>query len=443
MKTLANSQLGDEFMDWPVYMARAIELAASVINTNPNPRVGCVLVNGSYVGAAPGAAGLIVPAATTATAISTTTTTNTNTTPSTPLASSGACQLIGQGWHVFPGEPHAEIAALEDARLRQHCVIGATAFVSLEPCAHFGRTGPCAVAMVNAQIARVVIACKDPNPEVSGKGIEILEAAGIEVFHLSEFEAQAKALNPGFHKRHELGLPWVRLKLASSLDGRTALNNGESKWITGPKARRDVQKMRLASSAIITGVNSVLKDDPRLNVRPDELDLTDNERRLYKRSLALQPLKVVLDSALRTPATAQLLTSGKVVIFTKADQSTCSDFLAKLWEGHQVQVVQAKDSASNPSRGVDLRFVLESLAQMQCNDVLVESGTVVSSAFIEQGWVDELVVYLAAKFMGADAMPLLTKTGISSMADVQQFEIKALAQFDNDIKLTMTPLNEQ
>ncbi|MFT4860944.1 MAG: diaminohydroxyphosphoribosylaminopyrimidine deaminase [Pseudohongiellaceae bacterium] len=433
MKTLANSQLGDEFMDWPVYMARAIEIAANVINTNPNPRVGCVLVNNSYGGAVPGDAGLIA-----ATATATTTTTL-----SPPLRATGAYQLIGQGWHEFPGEPHAEIAALEDAHRKQHCVIGATAFVSLEPCAHHGRTGPCAVALVNAQIARVVIACKDPNPEVSGKGIEILETAGIEVFHLKEFETRAKALNPGFHKRHELGLPWVRLKLASSLDGRTALSNGESQWITGTKARSDVQKMRLASSAIITGVNSVLKDDPRMNVRVDELDLTDNERRLNQRSLAVQPLKVVLDSALRTPTTAQILASGKVVIFTKADQSSCSDFTSKLRQGHQVQVVQAKDSDSSPSRGVDLRFVLEYLAQMHCNDVLVESGTVVSSAFIDQGWVDELVVYLAPKFMGADAMPLLNKTGIASMDELLKFEIKSLAQFDNDIKLTMTPLNDQ
>lgn len=399
MKTLANSQLGDEFMDWPVYMARAIEIAANVINTNPNPRVGCVIVQ--------------------------------------------ADQIVAEGWHVFPGEPHAEIAALEAARLKQQSVVGATAFVTLEPCAHYGRTGPCALALVEAQIARVVIAATDPNPKVSGKGIEILESAGIKVFQLSAFDSQAKALNPGFHKRHELGLPWVRLKLASSLDGRTALANGESKWITGTKARADVQKMRLASSAIVTGVNCVIKDDPRMNVRVDELNLSMEEQRLNQRSMAVQPLKVVLDSSLRTPITAQILRVGRVLIFTKADSAKCSEFLSRLPKGHQVQVVEASGTAATSSQRVDLRFVLEFLAQMECNDVLVESGTVLGSAFVYEGWVDELVVYIAPKLMGADAMPLVNKTGIASMDDLLGFKIKSLAQFDNDIKVTMTVLKEQ
>jgi diaminohydroxyphosphoribosylaminopyrimidine deaminase/5-amino-6-(5-phosphoribosylamino)uracil reductase len=395
MRTLANSQLGDEFIDWPVYMARAIEIAAKVISTDPNPRVGCVIV--------------------------------------------GADGVIAEGWHVFPGQLHAETMAIETARLKQQSVIGATAFVSLEPCAHFGRTGPCAVALVNAQIARVVIATKDPNPEVSGKGITILEQAGIEVVHLAGFEMEAKALNPGFHKRHEVGLPWVRLKLASSLDGRTALANGQSKWITGSAARSDVQRMRLASSAIVTGVNSVLKDDPRLTVRLDELDLTDDERRANQLRLALQPLKVILDSALRTPVSAQILASGRVFIFTKADQSAVATFSAGLPPGHQVEIVQAKPSAANPAEGVDLSFVLEFLAQIECNDVLVESGAGLSSAFIYGGWVDELMVYIAPKLMGADAMPLVAKTGLASMDELMGFETTAVERLGNDIKVTMVP----
>lgn len=399
MKTLANSQLGDEFIDWPVYMARAIEIAANVINANPNPRVGCVLVKD--------------------------------------------CEAIAEGWHVFPGEPHAEVMALEIAQLEQQSVKGATAFVSLEPCAHTGRTGPCAVALVDAGIARVVIAVKDPNPKVSGKGVDILEAAGIEVIHLADFEIQAKALNPGFHKRHEIGLPWVRAKLASSLDGRTALSNGESKWITGSEARRDVQRIRLASSAIVTGVNSVLRDDPRMNVRVDELGFTAEERRLNKHSLALQPLKVILDSALQTPLSAQILRSGRVLIFTRADQDACDEFTGQLPQDHQVHVIQAPAGGAYPSERVDLSFVLKFLAQMECNDVLVESGATLSSAFIYQGLVDELIVYLAPKFMGSDAAALVDKTGITKMDELLGFEVQSLVQLDNDIKVTMTPLKDQ
>lgn len=398
MKTLANSQLGDEFIDWPVYMARAIEIATNVINANPNPRVGCVLVK--------------------------------------------ECQVIAEGWHMFPGEPHAEVMALENASLKQLSVKDATAFVSLEPCAHTGRTGPCAIALVNAGIARVVIAVKDPNPKVSGKGVDILEAAGIEVFHLSDFQAQAKALNPGFHKRHEIGLPWVRVKLASSLDGRTALSNGESQWITGSKARRDVQRIRLASSAIITGVNSVLRDDPRMNVRVDELGFTEEERHLNQFSLELQPFKVILDSALQTPLSAQILGLGRVLIFTQADQGACNAFTAKLPQGHEVQVIQAFAGDAKPAERVDLSFVLKFLAQMECNDVLVESGAILSSAFIYEGWVDELVVYLAPKFMGSDAAALINKTGMTRMDELLGFEIQSLAQLDNDIKVTMTPLKD-
>jgi len=398
MKTLVNSQLSDDFIDWPVYMARTIEIAARVISTDPNPRVGCVIVNANGV--------------------------------------------IAEGWHIFPGQMHAETMAIEVARQQQKSVVGATAFVSLEPCAHFGRTGPCAVALVNAQIARVVIATKDPNPEVSGKGITILEQAGIEVVHLADFEQQAKALNPGFHKRHEVGLPWVRLKLASSLDGRTALANGQSKWITGSEARSDVQRMRLASSAIVTGVNSVIKDDPRMNIRLDELGLSAAEREANQLRLTLSPLKVILDSALRTPVSAQILTSGPVYIFTLADQSAVAAFSASLPAGHQVEIVQAESSAATPPEGVDLSFVLKFLAQKECNNVLVEAGAVLSSAFIYGGWVDELAVYIAPKLMGADAMPLVDKTGIASMDELLKFDTTAVEPFGNDIKLTMVPALE-
>ncbi len=395
MEKLVNSQLKNEFIDWPVHMARAIELATYVINANPNPRVGCVLVDGNGV--------------------------------------------VSEGWHVFPGEPHAEMMALSEAEEKGLSVKGATAFVSLEPCAHIGRTGPCAVALVEAQVACVVIAVLDPNPKVCGRGIEILEEAGIKVFHLVEFESQARALNLGFHKRHETGLPWVKLKLASSLDGRTALSNGESQWITGAQARSDVQKLRLASSAILTGIGSVLKDDPRMNVRVDDLNLPEAEIDRNRHSLALQPLKVILDSKLRTPPNAQILASGRVIIFTTAGADAQAGFRDALVSQQRVEVVEAKVQGSNTAAGVDLMFVLKFLAQLQCNEVFVEAGTTLSSAFVEQQLADELVVYIAPKIMGADAMPLYSKTGIAAMNDVLGFEITSLVQMGDDIKVTLMP----
>ena len=226
MKALQNQQLNPAILEWPVYMRRALQLAGNVLCTTPNPRVGCIIVNNNSV--------------------------------------------VGEGWHIAAGQAHAEVMALQSAGdLTQ----GATAFVSLEPCAHRGRTGPCSQALIKAGIAIVVVAGVDPDERVAGQGIRDLETAGIEVFHLTDFESEARDLNAGYFKRQESGLPLVRLKLAMSLDGRTALANGESKWITGKEARADVQKLRASSSAVITGINTVLSDDPALNVRANELAL--------------------------------------------------------------------------------------------------------------------------------------------------------------------------
>jgi len=209
MKKISNNELDESILNWPIYMQRALDLACNVLNTTPNPRVGCVLVKGDRV--------------------------------------------VGEGWHVAAGEDHAEIMALKQAGANAE---SALAFVSLEPCAHVGRTGPCSSALIEAGVSKVIVASIDPNPEVAGQGVSNLLDAGIEVIQLVDFDQVARQINPGYFKRRESGLPFVRCKLAMSLDGRTALANGESKWITGPAARADVQRLRAESSAIITGIET-------------------------------------------------------------------------------------------------------------------------------------------------------------------------------------------
>ena len=257
------------------YMARAIQLAKrGLYTTDPNPRVGCVMVH--FDGSAEGS-------------------------------------IVGEGYHVRAGEPHAEIHALKAAGSAAQ---GATAYVTLEPCSHTGRTGPCAVALAQAGVARVVVAMGDPNPQVSGGGIEYLKAAGIQV-QVGLLEADARALNPGFISRMERQRPFVRLKMAMSLDGRTAMGSGESQWITGPQARTQVQRLRARSSAILSGVESIIMDDSRLTLRADQLAL-DNAAEIVQR----QPLRVILDSRLRLPlAAACLREPGRTLIITTDQHS--------------------------------------------------------------------------------------------------------------------------
>ncbi len=384
MKKLHNDELAPEVVDWPVYMRRAIDIAAYAINTSPNPRVGCVLVVDQ--------------------------------------------EIVGEGWHVAAGEPHAESMALKQAGDRAK---SATAFVSLEPCSHIGRTGPCSDALIRAGVAHVVIASIDPNPAVSGNGIRKLLDAGIGVTHLVDFEAQARAVTPGYFKRREQGMPYVRCKLAMSLDGRTALANGESKWISGPAARSDVQQLRAASSAVITGIETVLADNPSLNVRSDELNLTDEDRARNELVLSRQPLRIVLDSQLRTPDGAKILAlPGEVKIFTIAPVESARNPAAN------VEILQATASGKR----VNLHSVLESLASdFDCSDVLVEAGATLSTAFIQAGLVDELIVYIAPKLLGSDARALLALTGIESMSDSLNFEITDLRQIDRDIRIVLKP----
>ena len=385
MKKIRNDELGPEFIDWPVYMRRAIDLARHAINTSSNPRVGCVLVTNQ--------------------------------------------EIVGEGWHIAIGEDHAEIMALKQAGDRAASSI---AFVSLEPCSHTGRTGPCSDALIHAGVSQVVIASIDPNPAVAGSGVEKLVAAGIPVTQLIDFDSLARAATPGYFKRREQGIPYVSCKLAMSLDGRTALANGQSKWISGPASRSDVQRLRAASGAVITGIETVLADDPSLNVRISDLNLHPEELARNELSLSTQPLRVILDSRLRTPDTAKILTSpGEVKVFSIEPAAPGKN---------RASNVEYRQVAASGKR-VSLHSVLESLASdFACAEVLVEAGPTLSTAFIKAGLVDELIVYIAPKLLGSDARSLLNLAGIESMSDSLNFEITDLRQIDRDIRVVLKPI---
>lgn len=387
MKKLFNTGLAAEYIDWPVYIQRALDLACNVISAAPNPRVGCVVVKDSLI--------------------------------------------VGEGWHAAAGQEHAEIMALHQAGSQAK---SAVAFVSLEPCCHTGRTGPCTTALIQAEVAQVVIAGIDPNPSVSGGGVAVLEAAGIEVTYLSDFRQAARAINPGYFKSKESGLPYVRCKLAMSLDGRTALANGESKWITSAQARSDVQKLRAGSSAIITGVETVLADDPSLTVRASELGLDEVELERNKQSLAEQPLRVILDSKLRTPPTARILQDTTPVKIFVAQDSIEEKSLAP-----NVEILAAKQSGKR----VNLRSVLESLvSDFACTEVLVEAGATLSGAFLQAGLIDELVIYIAPKLLGSDARSLFAFAGLQSLSDCTKLEIVDYKKVGSDMRLTIKPMIE-
>lgn len=278
--------------------------------------------------------------------------------------------VVGEGWHTRAGEAHAEINALDAAGDRAR---GATAYVTLEPCCHQGRTPPCTDALLKAGIARLVAAMSDPNPQVAGKGFAILRDAGVAVEY-GLLAAEARALNPGFIQRMIQGRPFVRLKLAMSLDGRTALASGESQWLTGEAARRDVQRLRARGSAILTGIGTVLTDNPSLNVRLSEA--------------TRQPSRVILDTELRTPPTAQTLRlPGQVLIFTTVSDSSMQAPLRAA--GAEIVLLPRAE------QGLDLHAVMAELARRECNEVHVECGSTLAGALLRAGLVDELVIYMA------------------------------------------------
>lgn len=362
------------------FMARAIELAArGLYTTEPNPRVGCVLVRDG--------------------------------------------DIVGEGWHIRAGEGHAEVNALAQAGNRAR---GATAYVTLEPCSHFGKTPPCANALIDAGVSRVVTAMQDPNPQVAGQGLARLRAAGIEV-DCGVLEAEARALNPGFIKRMQQGLPWVRLKLAMSMDGRTAMASGESQWITGPQARADVQRWRARSGAVISGADSVLLDDSALTVRPAELGL---EPALAEAAAARQPLRVLIDGRLRVPLHQRLFREAGPVLVVCADpQQRHAEYLQS-----NAELLALPGEAGR----VDLAALLQELGRRGCNEVLVESGAALAGAFWQAGLVDELILYMAPRLLGSRARPLL-ELPFDHMADALDLEVTDMRAVGRDWRITARP----
>ena len=413
MQTLRNTELDGQQASWPQYMRRAIELAASVFTAAPNPRVGCVIVKED--------------------------------------ADAGD-RVLGEGWHKGAGLPHAEPNAIADAHRRaaeasgdtsviesrraqaQRLPAGATAFVTLEPCCHTGRTGPCSLALIEAGVERVVIASRDPNPKVSGGGIAALEASGIEVFFLQDFEDFARRLNRGFFSRLERQRPFVRCKLAMSLDGRTALANGESKWITSEAARSDVQRLRAECDAIVTGIETVLADDPLMTLRPSEMGLSPQQLECNEHRFLTPPIRVVLDSKARLGDSAKIVRGNGRCLAYRLDGAVGSAAAPSRYENRFAPSANVSDSR------VSLPSVLDSLASLdECNEVLIEAGATLSASFIEAGLVDELIVYIAPKLLGRDGRPLLGISGLDRLSDALDFDVDAVERIGADIKVTLRP----
>ncbi|HET7922302.1 MAG TPA: bifunctional diaminohydroxyphosphoribosylaminopyrimidine deaminase/5-amino-6-(5-phosphoribosylamino)uracil reductase RibD [Gammaproteobacteria bacterium] len=351
-------------------MAQALQLAErGLYGTDPNPRVGCV------------------------------------------IAKQG--NIIGRGFHVRAGEAHAEVNALHEAGVAAH---GADVFVTLEPCSHTGRTPPCVNALIEARVARVVAAMQDPNPKVAGSGFAVLREAGVEVA-AGLMESQALALNPGFVSRMTRGRPWLRSKLAVSADGRSALANGVSKWISGPAAREDAQHWRARSSAILTGSGTVLADDPALTVRLD--GGTGHWR---------QPWRVVLDSTLRVPATARVFDApGQVWLATcVSDPQRHRPYLAR---GAAVLVLPALQGRVDPAA------LLAVLAERECNEVLVEAGAALNGALLNAGLLDELLVYMAPHLLGQGARGMFDLPTLTDMQARHELVLKDVRRIGEDVRM--------
>ncbi|MCL2656593.1 MAG: bifunctional diaminohydroxyphosphoribosylaminopyrimidine deaminase/5-amino-6-(5-phosphoribosylamino)uracil reductase RibD [Betaproteobacteria bacterium] len=393
------------------HMARALQLAAhGLYTTTPNPRVGCVIVREE--------------------------------------------RIVGEGWHARAGEPHAEVHAL---RMAGESARGATAYVTLEPCSHFGRTPPCTEALIQAGVARVVAAMQDPNPRVAGSGLARLAAQGIDTA-CGLLEQEARELNRGFIQRMLTGRPWVQLKLAASVDGRTALANGESKWITGPDARRDVQRWRARSCAILTGSGTVLADDPQLNVREIET--------------SRQPLRVIADSKLSTPPGARILQGGQALIAcadafgprAEALRNAGAELFACPNANGQVSHPNQEVGVSSPQIGsahgaddnacfadpvmndgacaqpvVNLPALLTELGRRGVNELMVEAGAKLAGAMLATGCVNEILLYLAPALMGNDARGLIALSGLESMADVPRFAWHEVHRVGTDLRLILRP----
>lgn len=362
----------DEF-----YMAHAFELARlGRFTTTPNPNVGCVIVREG--------------------------------------------NIVGEGYHLRAGEAHAEVHAL---RMAGEQARGATAYVTLEPCCHYGRTPPCVDALIAAGISRVVAAMQDPNPQVAGRGLYKLQQAGIDVRH-GVMLAEAEAVNLGFLKRMRTGFPYVQLKLAASLDGRTAMASGESQWITSPQARQDVQRLRAESSAILSTSATVLADDPSLTVRWDELG--SEIQQIYPCENLRQPLRIILDS------------QNRVTLQHRVVQQPGTTWLARLQPDEQTWPT-AVEQLSFPTHGggIDLVVMMMQLAKRQVNSLWVEAGAKLAGALLQAGLVDELIVYVAPKLLGDNGRGLCQIPGLTQLADAPEFVFSEVRQIGPDLRLRL------
>ncbi len=355
-------------------MARALRLAErGLFTTDPNPRVGCVIVRDG--------------------------------------------EVVGEGWHERAGAGHAEVNALAQAGERAR---GATVYVTLEPCCHHGRTPPCSDALIAAGVARVVVGMEDPNPQVAGNGVQLLAAAGVEVA-TGVLAAQVATINPGFIRRMQTGRPFVRCKLAMSLDGRTAMASGESQWITGEAARLDVHRLRARASAIMSGIDTVLADNPSLNARLDD-------------EAVLQPLRVVLDTRLRLPPGARLLgLPGNTLVLTGTADAAKTDAL----------VAQGAEVVTLPLEGdrLELAGMLQYLGEREINEIHVEAGPTLSGALLQAGLVDELVIYVAPHLMGDAARGLFSLPGLERMDQRIELSITDIRAVGDDWRVTAIVAN--
>lgn len=357
-------------------MTQALRLAQKgLYTTHPNPRVGCVLTR--------------------------------------------ADQVVGKGWHQAAGGDHAEIAALKEAGA---AASGATAYVTLEPCAHQGRTGACADELLKAGIKRVVAAVSDPFPEVAGKGLDRLREAGVQV-ETGLMEKQARNLNSGFFSRHTRGRPWVRVKTAQSLDGRTALANGESKWITSEQSREDVQHWRACSDAILTGIETVIADDPRMTVR--------------SRDVSRQPLRVIADSHFRIDRSMQILNPADRALVIGCKQGSAMERL-------QEQGVDCALVPENPDDGrTDLRCLLETLGERGINEVQVEAGATLCGALLYENLVDEILLYQAPSLLGDDGAPAFSIGPLESVSQGVHLEVLDMVRTGPDLRYRLAPRQEK
>lgn len=358
-----------------LYMARALKLAArGRFTTHPNPNVGCVIVKDG--------------------------------------------EIVGEGFHYRAGEPHAEVHAL---RMAGEKAQGATAYVTLEPCSHHGRTPPCCEALIAAGVSRVVAAMQDPNPQVAGRGLYRLQQEGVDVSH-GLMMNEAEALNKGFLKRMRTGFPWIQLKMGASLDGRTAIASGESQWITSPQARRDVQRLRAQSHAILTSSATVLADDPALTVRWDELNA--DTQALYPQENLRQPLRIVIDSQNRVTPQHRIVEQAGETLFARTREDK------RQWPENVRTLLVPEHNGR-----LDLVVLMMLLGKQQINSIWVEAGPTLAGALLEAGLVDELIVYIAPKLLGSDARGLCVLPGLEKLEQAPHFKFNEIRHVGPDICL--------